>query len=135
MHSTFVPDGSDAVTQAQLDNPEDLWHLLRELQPGDGSPPPAVEIVNDDGASLVWANTKTGIVLMLAPDDSASYHAKSGGQPGVDEDKTVSFTYMGSFTEVPASCAISEASARLVVEAFFCGGSESAFRVADWESD
>jgi hypothetical protein len=135
MYSAFVPSGSDAVVQDQLENPDVLWHLLRELKPNDDGQRPAVEIADGTGASLILANTETGIVLMLAPDDNKSYHVNPYPQERMDDTKTVSFTYMGSYTEVPAAFTLPEKQARFVTEAFFSGGFDSAFLAATWEED
>ncbi len=86
------------AVEAEIASEQDLIDVFSQVfgQAGDRGVP-AIEFSQEDGSALVVAHTGRGEVLLWMSADGASMHSVGP----IDEEATVVFDYMGSYTQVP----------------------------------
>ena len=141
MKASYAPSNQNdpsnvEITTVDVSTAEEFFRLRGTVQTLD-SGSPAIDLVDDSQAGLTFATTTGGIALsLIAPGGDHSYHAINPDcHADDDESPLFSFTYMGSYSEVPQSCLVPLPTARRIVEAYFAGGLDAALLAADWEAD
>jgi hypothetical protein len=113
------------VSEADLPN---LFHRILELSSGRGHP--ALELLRQDGSSLVIATDGPRCVLSWAKTLGGSFHSV-GGSPG----PVLIFDYFGSWSEAPAEFTIGPREALECARRFILSGTPDSDSVSSSQTD
>jgi hypothetical protein len=119
MIASYLPPDATRRLKSTITTSQELDALLAHaarLKGGRGVP--AVELIADDGSTLMIGQVEQGAVLMWGDRLGETQH--SVGPAGAEG--LVVFDYFGSFTEVPAECVVSMELAREAALQFLDAG-------------
>ena len=115
----YLPTDSDAPVETDVGSTEALNEVLAAVwSHGSDRGVPAIEMVSEEGSTLVVGQTLLGAVLLWIDSCGNSFH--SVGPAGSGEG-TVVFDYFGSYTEVPTECVVPLDLGRAAAFAFLVG--------------